>query len=283
MNFLIIVLIVLAVSKVTFQGSYARKYISDVTDSICFNGIIYFFASLIFAFALKCSPQVIPFAFAFGFLTVLFQLCYIHAMSCGNLSLTVLIVNSGMIIPILVSAVFFKEQFGVFRIAGIITILFSLSLNVNKGTVKTKLKWFLLVLTCFFTNGCLAVCQQFFGRTTLHNEGISFVAWSYLFATIISFVLYIIILKCKHKKATGGIKPVALIYGLCAGVILGVFQLLNTKAITALDAGLLFPIYNSGTLILTTVLGLFLFKDKLTGKQIAGIVVGIIGIILINL
>ena len=95
--------------------------------------------------------------------------------------------------------------------------------------------------------------------------------------------MYIIILKYKHKKATGGIKPVALIYGLCAGVILGVFQLLNTKAITALDAGLLFPIYNSGTLILATVLGLFLFKDKLTGKQIAGIIVGIIGIILINL
>ena len=282
MEFIIIILIVLATSKVTLQGVCSRKYITNFSDSICFNGIIYFFASLVFVFALKCSPQVIPFAFTFGVLTVLFQLFYIQAMSCGNLSLTVLIVNSGMIIPIIVSAVFFKEQFGVFRIAGIITILFSLSLSVNKKTVKSKLKWFLLSVTCFLTNGCLSVCQQLFGKTALRNEGISFVAWSYLLATMISFLLYII-LKCKQKRFAVGIKSTALIYGSCSGVILGTFQILNTKAIAALDAGLLFPIYNSGTLILTTILGVFLFKDKLTRKQIASIVVGIVGIVLINL
>lgn len=283
MEYIIIILVLLATSKVTLQGVFARKYIVDITDSIHFNGIIYFFASLVFVFALKCSPQVIPFALAFGMLTVLFQLFYIQAMSCGNLSLTVLIVNSGMIIPIIVSAVCFKEQFGIFRIAGIIIILFSLYLNINKKTVKTKQKWFLLAVICFLTNGCLAVCQQFFGRTTLHNEGISFVAWSYLFATFISFVLYIIILKCKRKKVSVGIKPGAWIYGSCVGVILGVFQLLNTKAIAVLDAGLLFPVYNCGTLILTTVSGVFFFKDKLTRKQIVSIIVGILGILLINL
>ena len=37
------------------------------------------------------------------------------------------------------------------------------------------------------------------------------------------------------------------------------------------------------TLILTTISGVFLFKDKLTRKQIASIVVGIVGIALINL
>ena len=282
MKFIIIILIVLATSKVTLQGVYSRKHITDLSDSICFNGIIYFFASLIFLFALKCSPQVIPFAFAFGVLTVSFQLFYIQAMSCGNLSLTVLIVNSGMIIPIIVSAVFFKEQFGVFKIVGIITILISLSISVSKNTVKSKLKWFLLSVTCFLTNWCLSVCQQIFGKTDLRNEEISFVAWSYLLATMISFVLYII-LKCKRKKFAVGIKPAALIYGSCAGVILGAFQILNTKSIATIDAGLLFPVYNSGTLILTTISGVFFFKDKLKRKQVSSIVVGIAGIILINL
>lgn len=88
MEFIMIILIVLATSKVTLQGVCSRKYITNFSDSICFNGIIYFFASLVFVFALKCSPQVIPFAFTFGVLTVLFQLFYIQAMSCGNLILT---------------------------------------------------------------------------------------------------------------------------------------------------------------------------------------------------
>ena len=81
MEYIIIILVLLATSKVTLQGVFARKYIVDITDSIHFNGIIYFFASLVFVFALKCSPQVIP--FAFGILTVLFQIFYIQAMSCG--------------------------------------------------------------------------------------------------------------------------------------------------------------------------------------------------------
>ena len=132
MKFVIIILIVLAVSKVTLQGSFARKYISDTADSICFYGIIYFFASFIFAYALKCSPPVIAFSLLFGLLTV-------------------------------------------------------------------------------------------------------------------------------------------------------IFQILNTKAIATIDAGLLFLVYNEGTLVLTTIMGVFLFKDKLTRKQIASIIVGIIGIILINL
>ena len=75
----------------------------------------------------------------------------------------------------------------------------------------------------------------------------------------------------------------ALTYGFLTGVILGIFQILNTKAIATIDAGLLFPVYNGGTLVLATIMGVFLFKDKLSRKQIASIIVGIIGIILINL
>lgn len=282
MNFLIIVLIVLAVSKVTFQGSYARKYISDVTDSICFNGIIYFFASIIFAYTLKCSPPVIAYAFMFGLFTVIFQLCYIQAMRCGNISITVLIVNSGMIIPIFVSALFFDEKFGMLKLLGILAIFVALGLNTQKNVIKFNLKWILYAITSFLMTGCLSVCQQLFGKSAWHNERAAFVAWSYLLATIISFALYII-LKPKYKKNSGGIKAAAVRYGLCTGVFLGAFQFLNTKAIATLDAGLLFPVYNGGTLILTTVMGVLLFKDKLTKNQIASIIVGIIGIIIINL
>lgn len=87
----------------------------------------------------------------------------------------------------------------------------------------------------------------------------------------------------KQKKSEFKINCFALTYGLLTGVILGLFQLLNTKAIATIDAGLLFPIYNGGTLVLTTIIGVFLFKDRLRIKQIASIIVGIFGIILINL
>ena len=282
MKFVIIILIVLAVSKVTLQGSFARKYISDTADSICFNGIIYFFASFIFAYAFMCSPPVIAFSWLFGLLTGIFQLCYIQAMRCGNISLTVLIVNSGMMIPILVSALFFDEQFGILKLSGILAIHISLFLNTQKNMIKLNLKWLLFALSAFLANGCLAVCQQIFGKSVWCDERVSFVAWSYLLATIISFIMYFIF-SSKQKRSEFKMNRFALTYGFLTGVILGIFQILNTKAIATIDAGLLFPVYNGGTLVLTTIMGVFLFKDKLTRKQIASIIVGIIGIILINL
>lgn len=178
MKFVILILIALAVLKVTLQGKFARKYISDITDSIYFNGIIYFFASFIFTYALKCSPPVIAFSLLFGLLTVIFQLCYIQAMRCGNISLTVLIVNSGMMIPIFVSALFFDEQFGIVKLSGILAIYISLFLNTQKNMVKLNLKWLLLAMSAFLANGCLAVCQQIFGKSAWYNEHTSFVAWS---------------------------------------------------------------------------------------------------------
>jgi drug/metabolite transporter (DMT)-like permease len=279
---LIIVLIVLATLKVTFQGIFARKHISNIVESISFNGVIYFFASLIFSYALKCSLPVIAFASLFGLLTVLFQLFYITAMRCGNISLTVLIVNSSMIIPIIVSVLFFNERLGILKIIGIAAIFIALFLSTEKSIMKFNSKWILFSLLAFLTNGSLAVCQQMFGKTIWRKEGISFVAWSYLLATGISFVIYLVF-KSKQKESGLKINNRALLYGLFIGVILGVFQLLNTKAIATIDAGLFFPVYNGGTLLLTTIMGVFLFKERLRRKQIASIVVGIIGIVLINI
>ena len=282
MGILIIVLIILATLKVTFQGIFARKHISNVVESISFNGVIYFFASLIFSYALKCSPPVIAFALLFGLLTVLFQLFYIQAMRCGNISLTVLIVNSSMIIPIIVSVLFFDERFGILKIIGITAIHVSLFLSTEKSIIKLNSKWILFSLFAFLTNGSLAVCQQMFGKTVWHKEGASFVAWSYLLATVISFVIYFA-LKLKQKRSGLKINNLALLYGLFIGIVLGLFQLLNTKAIGTIDAGLFFPVYNGGTLLLTTIMGVFLFKDRLRRKQIISIIVGIIGIVLINI
>ena len=43
-----------------------------------------------------------------------------------------------------------------------------------------------------------------------------------------------------------------------------------------------FPIVNGGGLILTTVVAALFFKEKLTAKSVAGLVLGVIAIIAIN-
>lgn len=280
----ILILCVLATSKVTLQGAFAKKNVKTFSDGIFFNGLIFCFSALIFLKnAVELNAGVVIFGCTFGILTVLFQLCYIKAMSCGNVSLTVLIVNLSMIIPVAVSVFFYNEPMGALRLVGILLTILSLALNVDKKEKSRAFKkWFLLSLSASLANGGLAVCQQVFGKTEWENEPRGFVAWSYITAAVVSAVLYLTV-SAKGNAVTFKIKPSVFGFGLAVGVVLGVFQFINTKAIAGIDGTLLFPVYNGGTLILSSLSGVLFLKDRLTGNQIFSIIFGIIAIVLMNI
>jgi len=91
---IISILCLLATAKVTLQGGFAKKNIRSFSDGVFFNGAIFFFSSFVFLKdALTFNLPTFLFGAAFGILSLIFQLCYIKAMSFGNVSITVLIVN----------------------------------------------------------------------------------------------------------------------------------------------------------------------------------------------
>lgn len=141
---IILILCVLATAKVTLQGLFAKKNIRSFSDGIFFNGLIFFFSALLFfKNALNFQPSIVLFGCVFGILTVLFQLCYIKAMSCGNVSLTVLIVNLSMMIPLTVSVFFYNEPISTLRFVGILLTIVSLTLNTDiKEKSAAFQKWF---------------------------------------------------------------------------------------------------------------------------------------------
>ena len=111
---IISILCLLATAKVTLQGSFAKKNIRSFSDGVFFNGAIFFFSSFVFLKdALTFNLPTFLFGAAFGILSLIFQLCYIKAMSFGNVSITVLIVNLSMIIPIATSDLCFGEKLGI--------------------------------------------------------------------------------------------------------------------------------------------------------------------------
>ena len=147
MNLIVIlVLCVLATTKVTLQGFFAKKNIQSFPDGVFFNGLIFLFSALIFfKNAFDCEWGIILFGSVFGFLTVLFQLYYIKAMSCGNVSLTVLIVNLSMIIPLTVSVLAYNEPLSILSFLGILLTVVAFTLNVEKETCTKTKKWFFCV------------------------------------------------------------------------------------------------------------------------------------------
>ena len=72
-------------------------------------------------------------------------------------------------------------------------------------------------------------------------------------------------------------------YAASIGILLGTFQILNTKAITIIDGTLIFPAYYGGALILSYLSSLLILKEKISNKQKLSLAVGVIAIVLMNL
>lgn len=285
MNLIIILcLCLIATAKVTIQGFFAKKNVRTQADGVFFNGLIFFFTALtVIKNAFPFKFPVFLFGAVFGILSVLFQLFYIKAMSYGNVSLTVMMVNLAMIFPIVVSIFFYGEKLTFLRFSGLLLTVIALVLGTGKadGNIDFK-KWLLFSLSTSLLNGAVLVNQKIFGKTVWATESKGFVAYGYIIATLVSVLLYAFISR-KGNGITFKIKPSVFLYALSLGVILGLFQVLNTRAIANIESTLLFPTYNGGSLIFSSISGVLILRDRLNKKQLLSIIVGTLAIILMNL
>ncbi len=272
----------LATAKVTVQGAYSKKNIKTVSDATLFNGLIFFFAALLFlGQAIYGDWEIWLFSVMFGALSVVFQICYSKALSIGNTSVIVLIVNLSILIPIAVSVFAFKESLSVSRMIGILLTLvtFFVVVDVEK-TKKHNLKWILLAMAAMFANGAIGVTQKLFGKSEWSAQGGTFVSRSYIVAAAVSMVAYLLL---KRKEPVSRkLTHVIFCYAAVTGIILAVFQLFNTYAITTVNGTFLFPAYSGGCIILSTISGLLIFKERLNVRQIIGITIGAVALILMN-
>ena len=87
----------------------------------------------------------------------------------------------------------------------------------------------------------------------------------------------------KNKSVKYSGQPGIIVSGCLVGVLLGIFQCLNTYAASVLDGTILYSTYNCGVSLLSTITGRILFKEKLSVKQYIGVFVGIIAIVFLCL
>lgn len=280
----ILLLCTLACAKVTIQGMFAKNKVKSFVDGIFFNGLIFCFSTFVFIGGIsKLNFEVFLWGITLGTGSVFFQMFYVKAMSCGNVSITALIVNMSMIFPILVSFFFFDEKITFLRGFGIFLTVISLILSVRKTALLTDFKkW--LFYSCFasFLSGLINLCQQFFNKTQWKDQTSGFIFANYLAASTLSLIIFCI----ARKKGNTLSFPIRFsVFGVAAAVgsILAIFQFLNVRAIAAIDAALLFPAYNGGTLILATLSGVFILKDRLSKRQLTSVLIGISAIILMNM
>ncbi len=188
-----------------------------------------------------------------------------------------------VVVPILFGVYFYNESLGVFKIIGIIIALIAVYLaSVKEDDNKHEKAGLLLPIILFIGSGAIDTTLKYVQKMYVAENEVEVFSGS-LFGFAALFGLIILIVKTIKKPEAFGIK------NIIAGVILGIpnyysivflIKALQTKGF---ESSTLFTINNVSIVIVSTLVGLLLFKEKFSLKNKIGILLAVVGIVLVAL
>lgn len=286
--FIIALMCFLAVTKVTLQSQFSKSRSLGFAENIFYNFVMFLSAAILFIPTLivkKSTPDVYIFGFISGVLSVGFQLSYMFAFSHSKPILVTTINNFSMFIPIAVSCLFLQEHFNIMKLVALLFVAVSIYLitaknDVDNTSLSISKKGLIFILAAFCCNGLMSSNQKIYAAFTSDFDAFNFVAVTYVTAAVLTF--FIFLFTTIQKKEVVIKKKEVIISAGTAGVFLGVFQCVSTYAASVINGVLLYSVYNCATNILFAVIRMIFFKEKLSKKQIIGVILGIFSILLMQ-
>ncbi len=296
---LLIISITLAATKSLLSRTVEKK------SQHRFNGIVFGLGSIIlFVVALTkgltFSFDTLIHALVYAVFALASQLFFYNATRLGDVGVSSLVYYCGFIIPTVFSVIAWSEEIGVFRIIGIAMIVLSFVLATEKKNDKGGFKWLVNALGGLLGSGAVGIVQKLYMTSPFSGELHIMLFEAFAFASVISFILYFTVERKKLKEEESrkresveqeseGATPVdkkplasylpVVIIGLmvCANAFT---NLINGVLAGALPGVIFFPAVNGGSILLASVGGILLFKEKPTPRKLISIAVGVVAIIL---
>lgn len=209
--------------------------------------------------------------------------CY----QCGPMSVTSVITNACVALPIAVGCIFYQEVMTLSQVLGcvLLGVTFLLSgLGGKQAKSRIEPKWYLLVALAFFCNGMGAVLLNIYGRVAGSGERNSYLAVGYGVASVLYFLIHSFQARKSGKVALKEfckpLLPVLLITASMGGFIgNGLLMSLNTS----MPASVLYPMVNGGIGVIVAIVSCTFFREKLTLQKLLAILTGLGSIVLLNL
>lgn len=222
-------------------------------------------------------------AIALAFLFIL--IFNVMALTAQRNGLSVASVASKMsvIIPVVFGIYVYNESVGAQKIIGILLALVAVYLtSVRPKTTSNFNKGLLLPILLFFGSGTIDTSIKYIETTYVSENGIPiFSATIFAFA----FVIGSCILMYKSVK-----KPIKLpLKTIVAGSALGIvnyysmYFLLKALNHESLESSTLFTVNNVAIVMISTILGLLIFKESISKTNWFGIALAVISIVLVTL
>lgn len=236
-------------------------------------------------FRLLIDGSVLLWGFIYGITQALFILFKAKAMNEGSVSITTLVGNCSLIISVFACFVFFDEPVSLADIIGLLVLMLGIFLTTyRKSNLFLTKKWFVYALLFLIFGAAVGLVFKAFSKSgSVHASDMMVIA------SIVMLIAYSIIclangdFKKRLSPLIVGHSKKFFITALIAGALSCAYNRLNIYLSGELIGAVFFPSFNGGVVVLSTLLGVVLLREKLGIMQIVGISLGIVGISIIGI
>ena len=205
-----------------------------------------------------------------GFLFLAGFITYQRSIVSNGLSLSVGAMRFSLIVPTLLSVILFGERLGMFKIAGILIVLFSFGLFTDMKNPRKLI----LLLVLFAIIGVSDLNLKLYENYGLDSSGLFLV---FLFGA--AFVFNLILVLVKKIKFSW--------LSILFGFILGVPNQLTTKffllGLQKIDGSIAYPIFAGGVMLASILSDVVIWRKRFNKKQILALCLMVSGLVLLNI
>ncbi|MFO7853175.1 MAG: EamA/RhaT family transporter [Bacteroidota bacterium] len=252
--------------------------------------IINYIAAAILGFSIGELPEKtdlnagwMPMAIIIGILFIVVFFIIALSTQKAGIAVTSVATKMSVVIPITFSLFYFNEPISALKIIGIISAIvavFMTTYNRDKSK-KRGIQALLLPFILFFSAGIIDSLIKYTQEVHIADQS----------ALMFSSILFSIsamtgLISSLFRK--GVLKTEKLIQSIVAGITLGIVNFFSLYAIImalesyVFDSSIVFGINNMGIVVLSVIIALVFFNEKLSKLNVAGILLSILTIIFLS-
>ncbi len=219
--------------------------------------------------------------FALGFLFIIVFNIMARTSQKIGVSVASVATKMSLVIPVVFGLIIYKEQLGPYKILGILLALAAVYFaSIKEKSVVIQKNALLLPILVFIGSGLIDTSIKYLEETYIEKSEFPLFSAT-VFAAAATVGLVFILIKAIKKPLRVNLRNIA------GGILLGVpnffsiYFLLRALQTEGLNSASIFTINNVAIVMFSTLLGIVLFKEKISLKNWGGIALAIISIFLV--
>ena len=273
------------------EGLMIKKYNSKHGEGgMVFIAMVSFFSMLFFVITdrggFDFSSELLPYGIISGVIFAATSYLTCVALGCGSFVLTNLFLSYSLLIPTFYGLFILDESATVLIYVGLAMMAVSIFLtqkkdgtNQEKCGERTSLLWIASVAFSVVGSGLFGVMQKL--QQVKFNQ--SYDSEFMIITLGVSSMLLLVMGMIKDKRVAFSALRRGGAYALIAGASNGATNLLNLTVNAMLPISIAAPSRSGVTIVTSFLISLIIFKEKLSARQILGVIIGMAALVALNL